>query len=229
MAEILIVDDEKSCRDAYRRLFGAEGFAVRTARNGDEALRLFAEHRPDVVLLDVDMPAANGFAVCSGIRRTDGETPVIFLTAMETEAGQIRGLGLGADDYVFKTAPDQILVARVNAALARRAAMSGAARMRGKAVSAGRASVDADTFLVSVDGKPTGDRLTKTEFDLFRALASAPGTTLSHDEIAAALRGSGFTMESACLRSHIAHLRRKLGPAGELIVSERDAGYRLVR
>ena len=229
MAEVLIADDERSFRDSYRRLFGREGFSVRTARDGAEALRLFAERRPDVVLLDVDMPVANGFAVCAAIRDADPRTPVLFLTAMESEANQVRGLGMGADDYVFKSAPDAVLVARVNAALARRAALADAARVASREIVLGRVIVDANTLGVALEGRATGERLTKTEFDILRALDGACGRTLSGDEIAAALRGEGFVMEGACLRSHVAHLRRKLGPAGALVLNERDIGYRLVR
>ena len=130
MKEILVVDDERTVRAAYRRLFEGEGYAVRLARGGADALRLFDERRPDAVLLDVDMPDMNGYAVCRELRRRDSAVPVVFLTAMEGDADQLRGLDSGADDYVFKTAANAVLVARVASAIARRDAMlsaSGAA------------------------------------------------------------------------------------------------------
>jgi two-component system response regulator MprA len=229
MTELLVVDDEKACRDIYRRLFSGEGFAVRTARDGAEALRLFRERRPDAVLLDVELPVANGFSVCAEMRRTDPAVPILFLTAMESEAKQVRGLGVGADDYVFKTAPDQVVVARVNAAIARRAAIARAAAADCRTIALGRASIDVSTLLVSLDGRETGCRLTKTELDIVRALVDADGATLTRDEIAAALHGDGAFMGSACIRSHVAHLRRKLGPSGALIINEHDLGYRLAR
>ncbi|MBR1920964.1 MAG: response regulator, partial [Kiritimatiellae bacterium] len=119
MSEILLADDDRAVRRGYRALFEDEGYAVRTARNGDEALALFAERRPDLVLLDVMMPRKNGIAVCREIRRVDEAVPILFVTAAPSEAGLVRGLGHGADDYIDKARSSEELLARVAAALRR--------------------------------------------------------------------------------------------------------------
>ena len=110
--EILLADDERAFRSGMKALLESEGFAVRTARDGEAAVRKFTERVPDVVILDVMMPRMNGFRACEEIRKTDRRVPVVFLTAKDDEVDQVRALGLGADDYVSKSAPEALLVAR---------------------------------------------------------------------------------------------------------------------
>ena len=110
MAEILVVDDERTVRDGLKARLQGEGFAVRTARDGADALAKIAERRPDLVLLDVMMPRMNGFRVCEEVRRTDGALPIVFLTAGASDGDQVRAIGLGGDDYVSKSAPDAVLL-----------------------------------------------------------------------------------------------------------------------
>lgn len=227
--DILIVDDERTVRTSYRILFEREGYSVRLARGGAEALRLFAARRPDLVLLDVDMPDMNGYAVCRAMRASDTKTPIVFLTAMESDADQLRGLGLGADDYVFKSASNSVLLARVASTLARHEEIGCAGRLQARRIDIGRAAVDLDSMDVSIDGRTTGEKLTKTEADILRVLAAADGRLMPDDEIVASMRGRNQVMESSTLRSHITHLRAKLGAAGALLVNEAGSGYRLVR
>ncbi len=230
MKEILIVDDERTVRASYRRLFEGEGYAVRDARSGADALRLFDERRPDLVLLDVDMPGMNGYAVCRAMRERDPATPILFLTAMESDADQLRGLGVGADDYVFKTASNAVLVARVASALARLAALSPDSSAATEAVSLGRVVFHVDGGELTLDGKPMPARLTRTEAGILRILVRSRGRSLSFGEIVEGLRGEGQVMEDSTIRAHMAHIREKLGPAGGLIVTERGgSGYRLLR
>ena len=94
MPEILIVDDERAIREGLKMTLSGEGFAVRTARDGDDALKKIGEHKPDLVLLDVMMPRMNGFAACESIRKADKLLPVIFLTAKDSEADQVRASDL---------------------------------------------------------------------------------------------------------------------------------------
>ena len=114
-AEILIAEDEPSARRGFRALFEGEGYAVRIARDGEEALAKFREHRPDAVLLDVMMPKMNGIAACSEIRKSDPLVPILFFTAMPSDVGAVRALGLGADDYIDKAKSPEELLARVAA------------------------------------------------------------------------------------------------------------------
>ena len=226
MAEILIADDDRLIREGMKALFAGEGFSVRTARDGEDALKKFAESRPDLVLLDVMMPKANGFKACEEIRRLDRLVPIVFLTAKDSEADEVRGIGLGADDYVSKTAGEAVLVARVRRALERAAAID-AEVSPPRVLQLGAVTVDFDRLTVS--GSGADGRLTRTEADILQLLALRAGSPMTGDELIAALRGEGYACEDSMLYSHVSHLRRKLGPAGCLLANDRSTGYRLMR
>ena len=225
MAEILVVDDERALRDGIKAVLSGEGFEVRTARDGDEALRKIAEKRPDLVLLDVMMPKMNGFRCCERIRGTDRILPVIFLTAKDAEVDQVRGIGLGADDFVSKSASDAVLLARINRALERSSAFGEAGRSAsGTTIALGTVSVDLKTFVGAEKGEEIAC-LTKTEADMLRFLAAHRGELVVADDIITELRGNGFACEDAMLYMHMCNLRKKLGSAGPMIVTKRGVGY----
>ena len=225
--EILIADDERAFREGLRALLASEGFAVRTARSGAEAVRKFSERRPDLVILDVMMPKTNGFVACEEIRKLDRRVPVVFLTAKDAESDQVRALGLGADDYVSKSAPESLLLARVRRAEVRSRELSGSPPGGAdRFVRLGKTSVDMTTLEVSVDDRPAG-RLTKTEADILRILHANRGRRILTEALISALRGEGFACEDSMLYVHVSNLRRKLGPAAALISSTRGSGYRL--
>ena len=221
MAEILVVDDERSVRNGLKALLTTGGYSVRLARSGAQALEQFRTRRPDLVLLDVMMPGTSGFAVCSEIRREDALVPVIFLTSLENEANQVRGLGLGADDYISKSAGEAELFARIRRALERSAAfMKNAAQPRRAEI--GRLTVDFDAL--TLRGPGVDERLTKTEADVLWLLNSERGRFFSSDEILEVLRGA----DDSALRTHMSRLRRKFGVAASMIVSLRGTGYKLL-
>ena len=225
MAEILLVDDEKALRDSLKAVLQGEGYEVRTARDGDEALVKIAEKRPDLVLLDVMMTRMNGYKCCEKIRETDKLLPVIFLTAKDGETDQVRGIGLGADDFVSKDASDAVLLARISRALARSSAIGESVRSASGAVIAlGAVSVDMKTFAVTEKGKEIA-RLTKTEADILKLLDSQRGKLVVQDDIITDLRGNGFACEDTMLYVHICNLRRKLGSASSKVVNKRGVGY----
>ena len=226
MAEILIADDDRLIREGMKALFAGEGFSVRTARDGEDALKKFAESRPDLVLLDVMMPKANGFKACEEIRRLDRLVPIVFLTAKDSEADEVRGIGLGADDYVSKTAGEAVLVARVRRALERAAAID-ADVSPPRVLKLGAVTVDFDRLTVS--GPGADGRLTRTEADILQLLALRAGSPMTGDELIAALRGEGYACEDGMVYTHVSNLRRKLGPAACLLANDRSSGYRLVR
>ena len=227
MAEILVVDDERVLRDGIKAVLSGEGFEVRTARDGDEALRKIAEKRPDLVLLDVMMPKMNGFRCCEKIRGTDRILPVIFLTAKDAEADQVRGIGIGADDFVSKSASDAVLLARINRALERASAFGETAkRVSGTTIVLGGVSVDMKTFVVMEKGREIA-RLTKTEADILKLLDAHRGELVVQDDIITDLRGNGFACEDTMLYVHVCNLRRKLGSAGAMVVNKRGVGYGL--
>ena len=224
----MIVDDERVLREGMKKLLTGEGFAVRTARDGEEALVKIAERRPDLVLLDVMMPKANGFRVCEEIRKRDGLLPVVFLTAKDTDGDQVRALGLGADDFVPKGAPDAVLLARIDRAIARsRTIDRHVAEASGAEMRLGAVTVDFRTFSVFAGGKEIA-RLTKTEADILKLLDSQRGELVIQDDIITELRGNGFACEDTMLYMHISNLRKKLGPSADFIVNRRGVGYGII-
>ena len=122
MAEILVVDDEPGIRELMREILEEEGYEVRTAANGKEALEAMRENKPDLVLLDIMMPAPDGYEVCQIIRNTEEwkDISVIMLTAKGREVEKEKGMAMGADDYVTKPFATQELVAKVRSMLANR-------------------------------------------------------------------------------------------------------------
>ena len=225
MAEILLADDERAVREGLKAMLVGEGFSVRTARDGADALAKFAEKRPDAVLLDVMMPKMNGFMACRQMRELDSLVPVVFLTAKDSEADQVRGMGLGADDFISKSAGDEVLLARLRRALARADAFAVAGR-GGRVLRLGRVRVDIDRRLVEDGGRT--ETLTASEADLLRCLASSPGEPFSADRILSFLRGEGYVGDPSTVRMHVMNLRRKLGPAGAMVANLQNAGYYLV-
>lgn len=225
VAEILLVDDERAVREGLKRMLECEGFAVRTARDGADALVKFAQKRPDAILLDVMMPKLNGFAVCAEIRKTDALLPVVFLTAKDSEADEIRGMGIGADDYVSKSAGEEVLLARLRRAL-ERAATTASAGKDDTVLKLGTVEVDLERRKVLRDGEE--ESLTASEFDILKRLASVPGRPFTADELLSFLRGEGYIGDPATVRVHIMNLRRKLGRAGAMIANLPKGGYYLV-
>lgn len=214
-AEILLADDERAIREALRGLLESRGYVVRCAPDGDRALALYREHRPDLLLLDVMMPRIGGYAVCEAVRREDGDTPIVFLTALDSDEHELRGLGMGADAYIPKTVSEEVLLARVAAAL-RRSDVS-------------TALFDFGEWRVyptrmSMLGK-SGETVSLCDRELFllRMFAAHPGEVMSRDMLLARLFGPNAG-ESA-LTVAISRLRDKLGDSGACIRSVRSVGY----
>ncbi len=229
MNEILIVDDERTLRNGLKIVLRGEGYDVRTAQDGEEAIKKIAAKRPDLVLLDVMMPKMNGFRCCEEIRKTDAFLPIVFLTAVDSEANEIRAKGLGGDDFVSKTASDALLLACVRRALARVQHVS-AQRVTSTnhLVRLGSVVADFKTFSV-MEGDKEISRLTKTEADILSFLSAHRGEIVLFDDLIAHLRGRGFACEDTMLYSHVSHLRTKLGKAGDLITTKRGVGYSLIK
>ena len=199
MAEILIVDDERMIRAGLVQLLSGAGFTVREARDGKSALAAVAERRPNLVLLDVMMPGMDGFKVCEKLLATDRDLPVVFLTAKDSESDQVRGLEVGADDFLLKTVGEEVLLARIRKALARTARLAATAA-------------------------PSG--MTRTEADIYRLLSSARGKWFSYREIFNSIRGEGYYGDEGAIRTQMSRLREKLSP-GEKVESKRGFGYAL--
>ena len=197
---ILIAEDEPSIRKSLEARLAENGYLVRAAANGAAAVKMVCEERPDLVLMDVMMPVLDGYEACAAIREFDRELPVVFLSALDRDEDQIRGLEAGGDDYVSKTASDEMLLARIRAALAR-----------------------AKRFAK----EEAPQLMTKIEADIYRLLKSERGRLFSYREIFAAILGEGYYADEGAIRTHISHLRKKL-PQGEQIVAKRRQGYCLI-
>lgn len=224
-ADMLLADDERNVREAFAAALESEGYTVRTAKNGDEALAQFAQRVPDLVILDVMMPKKDGFAVAMEIRRRNPAVPLMFLTAKSTEADKVFGLGLGADDYVVKTCGLAEFLARVRAAL-RRGAMAGNVAEPKSRFSVAGCTVDMRRLTVT---RPDGAELaiTMREARLLQVLAERPGEVVTRDELLNEVWGVNYSKTTRTLDQHVAQIRLKLGKkAAAAIETIRGTGYR---
>jgi DNA-binding response OmpR family regulator len=219
---ILLVEDDEEIAGLMRDFLEAEGFVVHHAASGRDAVEQVARIRPACVLLDVMLPDASGFELCRRLRR-DSDVPVLFLTARDGDADKIRGLGLGGDDYIVKSATPGEVVARVKAVL-RRSSPSGAVAGRQK-LRFGRLEIDLAAHEVAREG--TRIDMTAREFDVLRVLVEHPRQVFSRDHLFELIWGS-FGDRSA-VPVYIRRLREKieLDPSKpRYIVTVWGAGYR---
>ena len=200
---VLAVDDEAAILRLIKLELIGQGFRVMTAESGDEALRLVAERRPDIALLDIVMPRMSGLELMRHLRE-QSQIPVILLTAKGSEADRVRGLELGADDYVAKPFSPEELAARVRAVLRRAPQQAGLEHI----VRAGDIEVDLSRRLV----KRRGDLvlLTRTEWMLLQHLATNAGKILLTAELLARVWGPEYRDDLQYLRVWVSRLRRKL-------------------
>jgi two-component system, OmpR family, response regulator len=215
---VLVVEDEPEIAALMRDFLEAEGFRVRHAADAEEAARaLVAE--PDCVLLDVMLPGRSGLDLCREIRAAS-EVPVLFLSARGGDADKIRGLGLGADDYIVKSATPAEVVARVKAVLRRSGRAGGSGRLR-----FGRLEVDLAAHEVLLSGRPV--RMTAREFELLQVLVQHPRQVFSRERLFELVWGSYG--DRSAVSVYISRLREKIedDPAHpRYIVTVWGAGYR---
>jgi DNA-binding response OmpR family regulator len=222
-ATVLVVDDEEDIVTLMRDFLEAAGYAVTTAGDGRSALARLREERVDCVLLDVMMPGDSGFETMRRIREV-GEVPVLFLTARQDDSDKIRGLGLGADDYIVKSATPAEVVARVKAVL-RRAGGSRGEAPSDAMLDFGRLTIDVRAHEVRVDGEPVP--FTPREFELLELLASHPRQVFTREQLYE--RFWGEYGDRHTLTVHIGRLRDKIeiDPAKpRYIVTVWGVGYR---
>ena len=223
---ILVVDDEKGLVKLIRLNLEHDGFEVFEANNGAQAMDRLRAVLPDLVLLDVMMPDLDGFQVLRMIREV-GSTPVIMLTAKGEENDKVRGLELGADDYVTKPFSPRELTSRIRAVL-RRGSFSDQTDT-GKIDVDGRLQIDFDRHEVWVDGELV--QLRPTEYRLLYHLVKNAGWVLTHDQILSKVWGYEYEDEPHYVRLYINYLRKKIekDPANpRYILTERGVGYRFV-
>ena len=206
---VLVVEDEDAIAEAVRARLHSEGYQVLVASDGPEAIRVHAERRPDLVVLDLMLPGMDGLEVCQRIQR-DGWTPVLMLTARTEEADKVAGFAVGADDYLTKPFSLRELAARVQAILRRRERIEGSTDEA--SIQRPGLVVDVRRRRVEVDGEEV--QLTPLEFEILRVLAREPGMVLSRDQLMDRIWGYRDRAGGRVVDSHVARLRRKLGEDG---------------
>lgn len=219
---IVIVEDDEDIADTIRYNLEREGFRVRVAATGEEAINLILERPPNLVLLDLNLPHMSGFEMCRRLRAesSTARVPILILTARTDESDKVLGLNLGADDYVTKPFGMRELVARVNAVLRR---SSGTDQER-PAYDNGVIAIDPSTFSVRCRGSEV--KLTRKEFALLSELARNHGRVMTREALLDRVWGLNYYGDSRTLDVHIRRLRQKLGDA-ELIETVTGIGYRL--
>lgn len=218
-ADIILADDERPVRRSLVVLLEGAGYAVRTAKDGEEALRLYRERRPDLMLLDVMMPKGSGLEVCEEVRKTDIDTPVLFLTALDSDVGELRGLGVGGDDYIAKTVSDEILLARIAVAIRRHRPVepTGDFDFADWHVEPAKLAMRRKTGLSVVLGE--------REVALLRWFATHPGEVFSRDFLFTRFWGVDFDGVDETIYTIVSRLRKKLGKAASGLKTVRGSGY----
>jgi two-component system, OmpR family, KDP operon response regulator KdpE len=222
-ATILVVDDEPQIRRVMRATLSAEGYTIVEARNGLEALEKVRSERPDLVILDLNMPNMDGIEACREIR-SSSKVPIIMLTVRSAEKDKVRALDAGADDYVVKPFGIQELLARIRAALRRSPAEGAEAIVASKEL-----LFDFEKRIITVRDKPV--HLTPKEFELLRELVLHRGKPVSHRRLLQAVWGPDYGEETESLRVVVNQLRKKIetdSTKPKYILTEPWVGYRFV-
>lgn len=222
-ARILVVDDEPQIRRTLRATLVPQGYTVADAADGEQALGMLGEHKPDLVLLDLNMPGMSGLETCRAIRAATSDTAIIVLTVRDKEKDKVEVLDAGADDFVTKPFGTPELLARIRAAL-RRLPDEAPAKLR-----LGEWTVDFASRRI-LNRQPEG-HLTPKEYDLLRYLAANPNQVIPHRKLLQAVWGPEYGEEVEYLRVFVNQLRKKIeaNPAQpKHLVTEPWAGYRLV-
>ena len=226
---VLVVEDEPDVAGLIKHVLDRGGeLQVDVVGTGEAALRAAAEHPADLVILDLNLPGLDGLEVCRILRTRSASAgvPIIILTARSGEDDRVRGLDLGADDYISKPFSPRELAARVRAALRRGRTEAAAVAPPNDAYSGRHLVADFDAVSVSVDSEPV--RLTRREFELLRCLVQNRNRVLSRDRLLERVWGYDRSVETRSVDVHIGRLRSKLGPAGGQIETVVGLGYRFV-
>ncbi len=223
--KILVVDDEKALTALVSLHMKMAGFEVLTANNGEKALELAGEEKPDLIILDLMLPKIDGWEVCKRLRQDPGisNIPVIMLTARAETEDKLKGFEAGADDYVTKPFSPRELVARVKRVLAR----AEAEPTMPKRYIKDKVEIDLEDFKVKVEGKEV--MLTEKEKAILKALVSRPGELLTHEQILDMVWGENNIVEYGNIDVHIRHLREKIEKDPEnpqIIKTIKGEGYK---
>ncbi|HEX6913644.1 MAG TPA: response regulator transcription factor [Chitinophagaceae bacterium] len=215
--KVLIADDEPDILEIIQYNLLNEGYQVVTAKDGNEAIEKARKYQPDLIMLDIMMPGRNGTEVCQYLRTQPEfqDTYIMFLTALSDESSHIKGLDIGADEYITKPISPKVLMSRVNAFFRR-------SKKERKPIKAGELSIDPVQFNVSI-----GERqvlLAKKEFELLYLLAAKPGRVFLRNEILSKVWGDDVIVGDRTIDVHIRKIRQKLGI--DCITTIKGVGYK---
>jgi len=226
---VLIVEDEAEIGELIRFHAERDGFQTRWTGSGLQALQEVESARPDLIVLDIMLNDLDGLEVCRRLKRNavHRDIPILILSARGEESDVVAGLELGADDYVTKPFSPRILVARMKSVMRRASERPTESLDDTGIITAGGGSIRIDParHVVVVDGDSV--EFTLTEFKMLQYLAMRPGFVRTRDQIVSSVHGEGAVLSSRAVDVHIAAVRRKLGPRGDLIETIRGVGYRL--
>lgn len=216
--KVLIADDEPDILEILKYNLAHEGYEVFTAKDGDDALEKAKRHQPDLIVLDMMMPRKTGVEVCQLLRAIPAfrQTLIIFLTAVNDETTQIKGLETGADDYLNKPVSPRVFVSRVNALFRR------LNKTEVRPITLENITIDPERFMVQVDGKDV--ILAKKEFELLHLLAQKPGRVYLRNEILNQVWGNEVIVGDRTIDVHIRKIRQKLGI--DCITTVKGVGYK---
>jgi DNA-binding response OmpR family regulator len=210
-AKILVVDDEPTLSEVISYNLRQAGYVTVTAADADEALRIYKEEKPDLILLDVMLPQGSGFDVCRLIRQQGSNVPIIMLTARIAESDRVLGFELGADDYILKPFATRELIARVKALLRRSRSTSDENPVSELLVSATLGmTIDTDKRSVSVNGREV--KLSRKEFEVLALMVTHPGRVFERSVLLERIWGGEAVVDERTVDVHIRWLREKIEP-----------------
>ena len=219
MKNILIVDDEPDIRAILRYNLEKEGFAITEAVDGNDALDKLSKDL-DLAILDIMMPGKDGYDVCRKIREQGNTLPIVFLTAMDREFDEVKGLEVGADDYVRKPFSPKMLIARINAIFRRIDQINS----KGTSICFGELEINTSTYIAQLDGEEL--HLPRKEFELLAFFMSQPNIIFNREELLGRIWEEDVFVVDRTIDVHINRIRSKLGPYKNWIETVKGIGYR---
>ncbi len=225
MQKVLVVEDEADISELIRYNLELAKFEVKAVLSGEEVFNAVNEFEPDLVLLDLMLPGLSGLEVCQRLKQSGDskDIPIIMVTAKGEETDIIKGLELGADDYVTKPFSPQVLTARVSAVLRRSRSESNDVDDT-KLIKVAELEIDPNRVEVKIKGEKVD--LTQSEFRILQFLAQRPGWVYTRAQIVEAIHGSNYAVTDRTIDFQMVGLRKKLGPIGDRIETVRGVGYR---
>ena len=219
MKNILIVDDEPDIREILRYNLEKEGFSITEAVDGNDALDKVSKDL-DLAILDIMMPGKDGYEVCRKIREQGNTLPIVFLTAMDREFDEVRGLEVGGDDYVRKPFSPKMLIARINAIFRRIDQINS----KGTSIFFGELEINTSTYIAQLNGEEL--HLPRKEFELLAFFMSQPNIIFSRGDLLSGIWEEDVFVVDRTIDVHINRIRSKLGPYKNWIETVKGIGYR---